>query len=105
MEGVKKGITGFQIADFILRFRLWIMIFITLTTGYFAYEALTMKVGFDFNNLLPTEHPYVRVYKEVRELFGGANVITIMVARLVPIGGITIRFFSTTLPILMELRT
>jgi len=76
----RKGLTGYQIADFILRFRLGILIFIVISTAYFAYEALTIKIGFDFNKLLPENQPYVKVYKEVRELFGGANVVTIMVS-------------------------
>jgi len=67
-----------RIAELILRHRLWILLVILGVTGYFGYRALSVQMYTEFADLLPQRHPYIQVHNQIRETFGGANVITIM---------------------------
>jgi predicted RND superfamily exporter protein len=41
--------------------------------------AMRMDISTHFTDLLPTEHPYVKIHEEYKGSFGGSNVVTIMV--------------------------
>jgi len=59
--------------------RLLILILILLVTGFFAYEMTKLKIYTSFGDLLPQKHPYIQVHNRIRNLFGGANQVLIMV--------------------------
>ena len=42
-------------------------------TVFFAYQIPGVQIVSDFADLLPQEHPYIRLHNEIRDVFGGAN--------------------------------
>ncbi len=69
-----------RFAAFIIEKRLPILIGIIALTGFFLYEAVTgLTVKTVFSDLLPRNHAYVHVHDEIRNTFGGANQVYIMV--------------------------
>ena len=69
-----------KIASFIFRFRIPLLILMSVLTVLFGWRAAHLKLSYDFEKLLPRNHPYVKTYQEFQETFGGANLITIEVA-------------------------
>jgi uncharacterized protein len=58
----------------------WLMLaLITLGTIYFVYEMFGLKIHTDFFQLYPPRHPYIQLYKQYRNMFGTANVMSLMV--------------------------
>ena len=67
-----------------LRFALWIMkhrlltlLVIFLTTIFFSYHLLKLSLYSKFEDLLPANHPFIKVHQEVKDKFGGANLLTV----------------------------
>lgn len=50
---------------------------VALITLFFAYQIPSVKMYSDFADLLPQEHPYIELHNEIKESFGGANVIIV----------------------------
>lgn len=48
---------------------------IALITIYFATKVPGVKMYSDFADLLPQTHPYIMLHNEIKDTFGGANVI------------------------------
>jgi len=69
-----------KIASFIFRYRRPLLVLMSVLTVLFAWRAAHLKLSYDFEKLLPRNHPYVKTYQEFQETFGGANLITIEVA-------------------------
>ncbi|RJP21423.1 MAG: RND family transporter [Deltaproteobacteria bacterium] len=69
-----------KIASAIFRYRKPILLLMSVLTVLFAWRAAHLKLSYDFEKLLPRNHPYVKTYQEFQETFGGANLITIEVA-------------------------
>ena len=67
-------------ASLILRLRIPFLVLVCLLTVFFAWRATHLKLSYDFEKLLPRNHPYVKTYQEFQEVFGGANLITLEVA-------------------------
>lgn len=67
-----------RIAEIVIQQRLWILLVILGITGFFGYRSLSVQMYTEFADLLPQAHPYIQVHNQIRETFGGANVITIM---------------------------
>ena len=61
-----------------MKYRAIVLALIIIVTGFFAYHALSLKFLTDFNDLLPHGHPYVKIHKQFRDRFGGANITTIV---------------------------
>ncbi len=53
---------------------LGIMLAITI---FFAAQIPGVKMYSDFADLLPQEHPYIQLHNEIRDTFGGANVVIV----------------------------
>jgi hypothetical protein len=68
-----------RFADFIIEKRGYLLTVIVLITIFFAYQASKLKVRTIFSDLLPQNHEYIDVHNEVRNVFGGANQVLIMV--------------------------
>ncbi|MBI4527339.1 MAG: MMPL family transporter [Deltaproteobacteria bacterium] len=64
-----------RLAEFIVQRRLSILLAVTLLTVFFGYYALKIEMYTAFSDLLPQNHPYVKVHNEFRKVFGGANII------------------------------
>ena len=67
-----------KLADFIIEKRLWILLAIFAITLFFAFKVTGLQVYSKFADLLPQGHPYIKVYNDIRERFGGANTVTMI---------------------------
>lgn len=54
-----------------------ILSLILAATVYFATQIPGVKMYSDFADLLPQSHPYIELHNEIKESFGGANVIIV----------------------------
>ncbi len=68
-----------KFSEFIVRQRLSILTLIGLLTAFFLYQCSSLTMKTDFNNLLPQKHPFIKVHNMIRNIFGGANQVLIMV--------------------------
>jgi hypothetical protein len=68
-----------RFAEFVMQRRLLFLSLILLITVFFCYELTKLKVYTSFVDLLPQSHPYVKVHNNIRQIFGGANQVLIMV--------------------------
>jgi len=69
-----------RFADIIIEKRLYFLIVILIITAFFLYQAVTrLTVKTVFDDLLPKNHSYVNLHHEIRNNFGGANKVLIMV--------------------------
>ncbi|WP_317930662.1 efflux RND transporter permease subunit [Halioxenophilus sp. WMMB6] len=50
---------------------------IALVAIFFALQLPNLKIYSDFADLLPQTHPYIELHNEIKESFGGANVIIV----------------------------
>jgi len=51
---------------------------IVLGTIFFVYQIFSLKIHTDFFDLYPPRHPYIQLYKQYRNMFGTANVMTLV---------------------------
>ncbi len=49
-------------------------------TLVFASQLSHLRIYTDFADLLPQKHPYIQTYNQIKETFGGANVIVMAIA-------------------------
>ena len=66
-------------AEFIIQKRNYFIAAILIVTIFFGYHASKLKVYTNFGDLLPQKHPYIQLHNRIRNLFGGANQVLIMV--------------------------
>lgn len=59
-----------RIADFILRFRIVLLVLLFAFTGFMAYHASRVEMSYDFTNAIPTDNPKYQDYQKFRTLFG-----------------------------------
>ena len=62
-----------DIADFLLRNRLTLLIVFLMLTAMFGYFASTIKLDPGFEKSIPNDHPYMAVYQEYADQFGSGN--------------------------------
>jgi len=62
-----------KFAELIIKYRLVFLILITIATILFATQIPKVKIATSFGDLLPQTHPYIKVHNQLRETFGGAN--------------------------------
>ncbi|MBI5905996.1 MAG: hypothetical protein HZB86_10715, partial [Deltaproteobacteria bacterium] len=56
-----------KIASAIFRYRKPILLLMSVLTVLFAWRAAHLKLSYDFEKLLPRNHPYVKTYQEFQE--------------------------------------
>ncbi len=68
---------GEKLAQFILNFRIKILLVLTLITSFFGYYATTVELDYEMPKLLPQDHPDYVAYEEFKEMFGndGFNIL------------------------------
>jgi predicted RND superfamily exporter protein len=64
--------------EFCIRYRAAVVATFAVLTAMMFLSALGVEIKTAFNDLLPTNHPYVRIHERFRQNFGGSNVISIM---------------------------
>jgi len=62
-----------------MRHRVLILGAIFAITAVFALQLPRLKMYSEFNDLLPQNHPYIRLHNEIRDVFGGANIVLLAV--------------------------
>jgi predicted RND superfamily exporter protein len=55
------------------------LLVIFAVTVFFAWQIPAVKIVSDFADLLPQEHPYIKLHNSIRDTFGGANNIILSV--------------------------
>ena len=63
---------------FIWRHRPITLTILLALTGFWAYQATKVEMYSQFADLLPQGHPYIQAYNQHREIFGGANIVTLV---------------------------
>ena len=59
-----------RLGQFILEYRIVLLILLTGITAFMAYEAKKLELSYEFANAIPTDHPKYKVYQEFRKKFG-----------------------------------
>lgn len=54
-----------------------VLLIILAITGFFAAQIPAVRMSSDFADLLPQEHPYIKLHNSIRDTFGGANIIVL----------------------------
>lgn len=57
-------------ADFVLRFRIILLILLFAVTGVMGYYASKVELSYDFTNAIPTDNPKYQDYQKFRAMFG-----------------------------------
>jgi len=63
------------IVNFTFRFRKLLLACLMLIVLFFGCFIKDLEVGTIFDDLMPSNHPYIKIFREFREDFGGANII------------------------------
>lgn len=63
----------------LIKNRVLVVLAVTIATALMAYLATFVEVKTVFSDLLPKNHPYVKVNQQFKSTFGGSNMISIMV--------------------------
>lgn len=66
-------------ANLLIRHRVLIMLMSLVLTAFFGYHASLLKLSAGFDKSIPLSHPYMKTFSEFRNVFGGANRVTIFV--------------------------
>jgi len=67
-----------KFAAFMISYRLVILIILSVATILWATQIPKVKISTSFGDLLPQTHPYIKVHNKLRETFGGANFLVML---------------------------
>jgi predicted RND superfamily exporter protein len=59
-----------HIADFVLRFRVILLVILFAITGVMGYYASKVEMSYDFTSAIPTDNPKFQDYQRFRNMFG-----------------------------------
>ena len=68
-----------RLGDYLFSHRVSTLGVIFAITAYFAVHIPLVKMVSDFADLLPQDHPYIKLHNKIRDIFGGANIIILAV--------------------------
>lgn len=66
-------------AELIVNHCYLMLVVLILITAFFAYNVFKISVVTNMADLLATRHPYVKLDKQFRSLFGGSNLVLVQV--------------------------
>jgi predicted RND superfamily exporter protein len=75
----RGGVTE-RIAAWIFGARRALLVVFAVVTAALCYASLHLRVDAGFNKMIPLEHPYMKVFTQYRESFGGANRVVVALA-------------------------
>lgn len=64
--------------EWLISRRVWVVAIVMAITVAMAYMAAHIQVKTVFNDLLPRNHPYIKVNNQFKQTFGGSNMVSIM---------------------------
>lgn len=59
-----------SLGQFILKFRIPLLVLLLGATAFMGYEAKKLELSYEFANAIPTDHPKYLAYQEFRKKFG-----------------------------------
>ncbi|MEO6685567.1 MAG: patched family protein, partial [Dyadobacter sp.] len=59
-----------KLATYIIRYRLWWVALVLVSTVFMAYEAKKIELSYQFARILPANDPVEKEYQDFRKLFG-----------------------------------
>ncbi|MGH7805814.1 MAG: efflux RND transporter permease subunit, partial [Candidatus Binatia bacterium] len=62
----------------LIRARVPVIAFVLVATAFFGWHAAKLQMLSRFDELLPKNHPFIKVHRENAETFGGANSVLVM---------------------------
>ena len=68
-----------RVATLVVKQRAMILAIIVIATVAFTYLSFKIEMYTAFADLLPKDHPYIRVHEQYWKTFGGANVVLLAV--------------------------
>ncbi|SDK29696.1 hypothetical protein SAMN05421823_102383 [Catalinimonas alkaloidigena] len=69
---------SFNVAHFILKYRLVIIVLLALYAGFMAYEGSRIQMSYSFSNVVPTSDPDMAYFQEFKRTFGeDGNIMAI----------------------------
>lgn len=68
-----------RLGDFLFSYRRSVLLLVFALTAWFAWHIPLVRMISDFADLLPQEHPYIKLHNQIRDTFGGANIIVLAV--------------------------
>jgi hypothetical protein len=68
----------YWLGDKLIDYRHPVSIVVLLMTAVFAYWAFQLQLVTSFGDLLPQNHPYIKIHNRFSSTFGGANNIMVM---------------------------
>ena len=68
-----------RLAQFAIRRRVPILIAIAIVTAFFGWELRGIKMAFGGGDIVPADHPYVKLTGKMVDTFGGENMVEIAV--------------------------
>jgi hypothetical protein len=66
-----------RLGNFIFGAPFLVIGLILAMTLFFALNIPGLKIYSDFSDLLPQNHPYIKLHNEIKDTFGGANVVIV----------------------------
>ncbi len=67
-----------RLVEFCIRRRVAVVVIVGILTAFLATLALKVEVKTVFNDLLPTNHPYIKIHEQFKKTFGSSNLVSIM---------------------------
>jgi uncharacterized protein len=71
--------TWYRFGEWILRRRFVVLAFVGVLTAFFGYYAAQTQLVTSFGDLLPQNHPFIKVAHKYDQYFGSVNNVTIMI--------------------------
>ncbi len=68
-----------KFAENLIKYRRIALVIIAVITAFFLYALKDLSVETRFSELIPQKHPFIKVHNKIRNIFGGANQVLIMV--------------------------
>ena len=68
-----------RVADHVIEKRNIYFTLAIIITVFFGWQCRKLSIKTIFPDLLPQQHPYIKLHNEIRNMFGGANQVLIMV--------------------------
>jgi predicted RND superfamily exporter protein len=69
----------YWLGDKLIDYRHTVSTLVLLVTAVFAYWAFQLHLLTSFGELLPQDHPYIKIHNKYAATFGGANNINVMI--------------------------
>src|SRR5271157_540618 len=71
--------TWYRLGEWILRRRFFVLLWVGLFTAFFGYFAASTELVTSFGDLLPQNHPFIKVAHQYDRYFGSVNNVSIVI--------------------------